>query len=266
MQIIQDYFIVLLDKKYNSDTTESGIIKINEAYLEEWAEAHLKHRRQFGIIINAPAQFSDTVVDVILPGPPEPRLFVSSEHIMNMENLGYTKVPQYYPSSYDEFTSVTLLDIARKTDIRAKDKVYFDYLATDEKNFLGPHKGGLLYMVRVDQIYCVVRDGKIIPQGEWCLVKPDMETWEDITSPKGVIMKAAPGAKFVAEYDENSEYIGHKMIIEGKYLNGFVHSIRDRADLKVGDKILYQRNADYTVVIEGEQLYVMKEEDILVKV
>jgi co-chaperonin GroES (HSP10) len=266
MKIIQDYFMVLLDQKYNSDVTESGILTLNPAYMEEWAEAHLKHRRQFGKVISAPLQFTDTVVDVTLPGGPEPRLFVSSEHIGEMVNAGYTRIPQYYPSSYDEFPAITLLDIAQKTDIRPGDKVYFDYLATDEDRILGPHKDGILFMIRVDEIYCVVRDGKIIPQGEWCLVRPDMETWEDITSPSGVIMKAAPGAKFEAQKDENNEFIGYKMVIEGKYLQGFIEHIRPRPDLKAGDKILYQRNADYTVIIEGEPLYVMKEEDVLIKI
>lgn len=268
MQILHDFFIVLIDKKYNSDQTPTGILTLNEAYMEDKAEGHLKHRRQFGVVIGTPAIFTDTLVDVIVPGMPEPRIFVSADHMQEKANMGFSKLPQYYPSSYDEFPQVTLLDIAQKTDIRKGDKIYFDYMSTEDKRFLGPHRDGNLYQIRVDEVYCSVRivDGKpqIITQGEWCLVEPDFETWEDITSPNGVITKAAPGAKFEPTFDdETGDQVDWKMVIEGKYLQGFVRHISNRKNVKAGDKIMYERNADYVVNIEGTAYYVMKESDLL---
>ena len=87
------------------------------------------------------------------------------------------------------------------------DKVYFGENATEEERFMGHFKGGLLFSVRVDEIQAVVRETKIFTgmkpqpriymQGGWVLVKLDMETWEEIISPWGVIFKAAPTASEV---------------------------------------------------------------------
>jgi co-chaperonin GroES (HSP10) len=255
MQIIHDYFIVLLDSKYNSGKTESGIIKLNEAYMEDWAEEHLKHRRQYGTILEVPAGYTDSMVDIVTPGLPEPRLFVSGEFIGHKVNQGYRKLPEYYPSTFESHEVITIKDIASKVNVKKGDKVYFDYLVTDPDRYLGKHNGGEMFMLRVDEIYCKVKKGaimnadgnfviEIVPQGGWCMVEPTMETWDEITTDAGIIIKPKP---------------------EAKYLDGTVRHIAERLDIKEGDRILYQRHADYTVTIEDVDYFVMKEEDILLK-
>lgn len=244
MQIIHDSYIVLVDKKYNTEETKSGIIPLSKAYMEDWAEEHLKHRRLYGTVMVVPRGFSDTVVDVILPGLPEPRLFVSGEYIERAMQLGNRRLPEYNPSSFDKFPEVTMADIASKVNVGTGQKIYFDYLATDPENFLGPYNEGELYKINVDQIYFAVREDKVEVQGGWCAVTPKMETWEDITTPSGIIKRPSPQAI---------------------YLEGIVKYISEREDVKVGDKIIYQRNADYAMNIEGENCYVMRESDILCK-
>lgn len=244
MQIIHDSFIVLVDKKYNTEETKSGIIPLAENYMEDWAEEHLKHRRLFGTVIVAPRGYSDTVVDVLIPGLPEPRLFVSGEYIEKLMQAGSKRIPEYNPSTFDKFPEVTMADIAAKVNVAVGQKIYFDYLATDPENFLGPYKGGELYKIDVSQIYFSVRDGKVEAQGGWAAVTPKMETWDDITTPSGIIKKPSP---------------------EAIALEGIVKFISNRPDLKVGDHIIYQRNADYVMNLEGEDCYVMRESDILCK-
>lgn len=242
MRIIHDYFIITIDQRYN---TGDGIIKINDAYMEDWAEEHLKYRRQYGVVITLPGAFSDTVTDIVTPGSPEPRLFVSGEYIERLLRMGYTRVPQYNPSTLEKFPEIKLSDIAKKVKVLPKDIVYFDQSVTDPENYLGKHNGQEMYKLRVDQIYCSVRNGQIIPQGGWCFVEPKMETWEEITTPSGIVKKPNP---------------------EAVYLEGFVRHIAAREDIKSGDHIIYQRHADYKMTIEGAEYYVMREEDLLCEV
>jgi co-chaperonin GroES (HSP10) len=254
MQIIHDYFIVLMDKKYNSEPTESGMIKVNEAYMEDWAEEHLKHRRQYGTVLEVPLGYTHELLDIVHIGMPEPRVFLSGDFIGKKVNEGFTKLPQYNPSTFDGFDLITLDDISKLVNVRKGDKIYFDYTVASPDRFLGKFGDkGDMYMVRVDEIYCSVRysrfkndDGNftyiIIPHGGWCLVEPAMESWEEIETESGILIKPKPTAR---------------------YLDGIVRHIRDRDDVKAGDRILYQRHADYTVSIEEIDYFVMKEEDIL---
>lgn len=246
MKIVHDYYIVLLESKYLSEETKSGVIQLNEAYMNEQVEDHIQHRRQYGLVMTVPNAISNEVVDIVIPGTPEPRLHVSGAYIDEMKARGYTRTPEYYPSSLDKFDEIFLKEIAAKVDVNKGEKIYFDYSATDDENFLGNHNGKYpMYKVKVDQIYCVVRDGVIIPQGGWCFVEPVMETWDEITTPSGIIKKPKP---------------------EAKYLQGYLRYSAPREDVKPGDHILYQRHADYKMTIEGEELYVMKDEDLLCKV
>lgn len=135
-----------------------------------------------------------------------------------------------------------MADIAKTVNVKVGDKVYFDYLATDPMNMLGNHPKGELYKIQVDQIYFAVQGGNVVAQGGWAAVTPVMETWESLTTPTGIIKKPKP---------------------EAIYLEGVVKHISDRPDVKIGDKIIYQRNADYAMKIEGVDCYVMRESDIL---
>jgi co-chaperonin GroES (HSP10) len=146
--------------------------------------------------------------------------------------------------TFDDFEKITLADIGRKTDIKRFDKIYFDYRVTEDDNLVGKHEGKELYKVRVDQVLCVIREDEIIVQGGWCLVEPNMETWEEITTKSGIVMKPQPQAK---------------------YLEGIVRHISPDYNIVAGDKILYEKHADWTVHIEGNDYYAIEESDILGK-
>lgn len=255
MKIISDYYIVLVDKRYKSDKTKSGMDAMNEAYLEDWAEDHLKYRTQSGTIIEKPAGFTETVVDIVTPGMPEPKLFISGDFIAQKLLAGYTKLPKYSPHTYEGFDVITLADIAKKVDVEIGDKVYFDYMVTEMDRYLGEFRGMSMYRLRVDEIYCAIDNAEIMnakgqegikvrPQGLWCLVEPNKDSWESITTKSGLLRKPKPDAK---------------------YLDGNVAFIQEREDIKPGDNIVYQRHADYAMKIEGNEYFVMKEEDILCK-
>jgi co-chaperonin GroES (HSP10) len=248
MIINLDYFLVTVDQKYESEITPSGIITTNAAFVDvnyKETDDRYRYKRIFGRVEACPRGFSNTTHSLVDPGIPAPTKYMSHDMICQRIRMGHREMSRrnYNPSSFDDFEKITLADIGRKTDIRRFDKIYFDYRVTEPDNLVGSHDGKELYKVRVDQILCSVRDGQIITQGGWCLVEPNMETWDEITTPSGIIMKPQPQAK---------------------YLEGVVRHIAD-GGIKPGDKILYEKNADWTVKVEGVDYYSIEEMDILGK-
>jgi co-chaperonin GroES (HSP10) len=258
MRILHDSYMVTIDQEFEVVRMKSGLDSLNAAYFEEEQESKYKFRRQWGTVINVPAVFTDDKdhpFDIIDTGIPQCRKFIPSELIQAMANQGYTKLPVYWPSTFDEFETITLADIGAKMGVKKGDKIYFDYQISDKENFLGMHNGAKMYKVNVDQIYCSVRRERskidrryrdvIYMQGGWVLVKPDVESWEEIKTATGLLRKPKP---------------------EAKALQGFVQHIRPGIDMKPGDHIVYIRHADYMVQIEGTMYYVMREDDILCRV
>ncbi len=242
--------MVTVDQRYESTISPNGIITLNSAWVNDETVERFAYKRIYGRIEACPLMFSDTIVRQIDPGFPNNREFISGEYIEKKVNEGY---PWYHKhaeyvyccSSYDGHETVTVADIAKDTDIRRFDKVYFGPNVTEPDNMLGMHKGKQLYKMRVDDIICVVRDGELLVQGSWCLIEPDMETWEEITTKAGIIMKPNP---------------------EARYLKGTIRHMQYREDISEGDHIMYVPGADWQLKIEGKEYYVIPTYDILCKI
>lgn len=249
MRINLDYFLVTVDKKYESSVRDSGIITVNDAWVDKTLEEtydRFQYKRIYGRVESCPLGYSDTTVSLVDPGIPAPRKYISHDMISAKVKEGYKHYGRhnYCPSTFEDFKKKTLRDVGRRLSIERFDTIYFDYRVTEDENLVGKHEGKDLYKVRADQIICSVKDGEIIPQGGWCLVEPNMETWEEITTKSGILMKSAPQAK---------------------YLEGIVRYISPLYNIKAGDKILYEIAANWTVNVEGKDYYAIEEEDILGK-
>lgn len=246
MQILKDFFMMTVDQRYESSISPSGIITLNTAWVNDETIERFDNKRIYGRIEACPVGFSDQVVELVDPGFPNPRKYISGEYIEEKVNRGYWKMNNnfYTCTTFEKHDTVTCADIAEKCDIRRFDKVYFDPRVTEPENRLGSHNGKELYKIRVDQIICTVRDGEILPQGEWCLVEPDMEDWSEIMSPKGIYMKPRP---------------------EAKHLRGIMRHFQHRDDIREGDKIIYMKGADWLLKIEGKKYYAIEAQDILAK-
>lgn len=265
MQLTNDYYLVLVDQLFESSVTPSGIITRNTAVIDEETEDRSEVKRRYGKVLEVPLNFTDTVVAPVDPGLPSPKRFVGHDWIEMMRMMGHKQGVRpydekvYYPSTFENYDVVTCADISKLVDAQPGDKVYFSENATEEERKMGPYQGGQMYAVRVDEIQAVVRkkavfEGynayqkpKIIMQGGWVLVKLDMETWEEITIPipgqeQGLIIKSTP---------------------EAKPLRGWVEAVNHRQDLKRGDHIIFERDADAPCTIEGQDYTLMKDEDIL---
>lgn len=268
MQLTNDYYLVLIDQLFESYTTPSGLISMNTAVVNSETEERSEHKRRYGTVLEVPLTFTDAHVSIVDPGMPHPRRFVGHEWIEMMRQAGYRQGVRayneraYYPSTFEKYDEITCRDVARGVDVKKGDKVYFSENATEEDRFMGPYKGGLMYSVRVDEIQAVVREGnvfqgysglkqkKILMQGGWVLVRLDMESWEEISIPipgqaVPLVVKSAP---------------------EAKPLRGWVEEVAPRPDLKRGDHIVFERDADAPCMVEGKELVIMKDEDILAKI
>lgn len=266
MQLTNDYYLVLVDQLFESSTTPAGIITMNTAVVNPETEDRTQHKRRYGKILEVPANFTDAHVDMVDPGLPSPRKYINHEWIEMMRQAGHRQGLRlyderaYYPSTFEKYDTITCADIAQKVDAKKGDKVYFSENATEEDRFMGKYQGGSMYAIRVDEIQAVVREMKIftgmkpqkriLMQGGWVLVENDMETWEEISIPipgqaVPLVVKAAP---------------------QNKPLRGWVREVAKRPDLKVGDHIVYERDADAPCVVEGKELVIMKDEDILSKI
>jgi len=256
--ILQDYFTVAIESRYNETKSKSGIILINTAWIDDRDMDRNEHKRIYGTVIGVPKIFSDTPYRAVDDGMPAYHKYVGHDDIVDKMNRGYKNHDDksYYPSTFEKYDVVTMADISKTTDIKEGDKVYFMPQATEDEHMIEKEKGMEVYRISVSEIICVVRTvidtddtgsvevgahRKIIMQGEWVLVKPNKESWDEITSRSGIIMKARP---------------------EAKWLEGIVaHSRHEH--LKVGAKIVYLPNADCPVKIEDEDYYVMPAQDVI---
>lgn len=260
-EILQDYFTVAIESKYKEGKTKSGIILLNTAWIDDGDMDRNDHKRIDGIVLSVPEVYSDNGYRAIDDGMPTYRKFVGHDDIIDRINRGYTNHNDktYYPSTFDQYDVVTMADIGKMVDVKVGDKIYFMPQVTEPENFLGKENGKDIYKVCVTDIICSVRNAasdafipagidllmpaKVSMQGEWTLIKPDMETWDEITTKSGIITKVAP---------------------DKKWLQGFVaHSRHDH--LVVGDKIVYLPNADCEVTVEEEKYFVMPVQDVIGK-
>lgn len=242
---IQDYYTVEIECRYNETKTKSGIILINTAWIDDTDMDRNQHKRIYGKVLAVPGTFSDTAYRAIDDGMPAYHKYVGHDDIVVRINEGYRNHAEksYYPSTFDKYDVVTRADIAKMVNVKASDKVYFVPQVTEDENLQEKEKGREVYLMCVTDLICVVRDGAVVTQGEWILIKPKMETWEEITTKSGIIMKPNP---------------------ESKWLEGVIaHS--HHPDRNVGDHIVYLPNADCPVKIEDEDYYVMPVQDVIGK-
>lgn len=251
MRELQDYFTVSVDRVYEhaGQKSKSGIIKLNENWIDPEEETRFVYKRLCGTIVSGPIQYSNAPSgDYIHVGVPEPKSNIGHDQIADFIKRGYKNWSRadYNPSTFDGYKMIPLSEYAKRISVRQGDKIYFTEVVTERENFLGPWgDGSMLFRCRVDNIICVVRDEQIIMQGTWVLVDPVMETWEDITTPAGVIAKVAP---------------------EGRPLQGIIKHIQTDDHYEVDDKIIYLPDSNWGLTVEERDCFAIREKEIICRV
>ena len=258
MTPIQDYFTVAIDCRYEEAKTKSGIILINTAWIDDDEGDRFQHKRIYGTVLSVPETYSDTPYRAIDDGMPAYHKFIGHDDIVDKINRGYRNHAEksYYPSTFDKYDVVTVADIAKRVDVKVRDKVYFTPQVTEPGNLLpDKHNGKEVYRINVTEIFAAVRadvkEGagglvlcdKIWMQGEWVLVKPNMETWDEITTKMGIIKKPRPESKWLEAIIAHSS---HKHLVPGM-------------------KVAYLPNSDWDLTVEGEKYFLMTAQDIIGK-
>ncbi len=251
-RLLRDFYLVWLSQVWENPS-KSGLVTSATAManngapvnaLEQLEDSH-ELRRRYGSVLEVPLMFSDNMVDIINPGSPQPRRYVGHDWIEAQHQ-------KQQPSTFEAYETVTMKDISKLVDVKQGDSVYFEPRATDVERYLGPYKEGHLFSVRVDEILCKTKKSpiflshqhhvqeKIFPQGGWVFVQIDMEDWADITTPSGIIMKVAPEA----------------LPLRGKCVAAQNSKLEKRT-------VLFERDADAPIDIDGRSLTCMRESDIL---
>jgi co-chaperonin GroES (HSP10) len=137
-------------------------------------------------------------------------------------------------------------------DFQLGDRVIFHFNCLEmarESNYVIEDETGYEYLaIMAELIYCTVRQGEIMPVGNNVLVKPIDETEADLRTRTGIITKAQKGKKaqegIVAVVGHN---MGRQVLIEK------------------GDNVLFSKDDDIPLRVEGQTYWRMKHEDILAK-
>lgn len=232
-----NYHIIKIDSVYDKRPTETGLTRLNEAHYREEKEMDRYERKLLtGTIYQVPLGYSEENFMPIDPGIPNYKTFIGHDHIQLQRNYGRDwGNEKYHPGLVDKIDFETIADYGAKIDAQIGEKVYFHPSVTEGEN----HLEGELYKCAVHEIIAVVRDGRMVPQGGYVLVTPHKDT--NLVSDTGLVV--AIDAEF-------------------KLLEGTVAYARQGADVKAGDSILFQDASDWKLLLEGEELYAMREEDI----
>jgi co-chaperonin GroES (HSP10) len=258
MQLLHDFYLVAVDQLFESGVTPSGIITSNTAIIHPEQEDRGEFKRRYGVVLEKPVGFSDLAISMVDPGLPPPKKYISHDWIEMMRTYGHTNYDGkfYYPSTFEKYEEITCKQIAELVDVEIGEKIYFDEKATEAERYMGTFEGKSLYSVRVDEIICSVREKlkktKVIAQGQWVLLKPKMEDWEDILIP-------IPGKP-------KEEWLQAKVSPDTVWLTGTVHAVNRRNDLQTGDTVIFMRDADAPITVEGEELTCMYNDEVLAKI
>ena len=237
--------MVSVDQLYESSVNKDGILTLASTWVNDKTIERFGHKRVYGRVEMCPLTFSNKVIELIDPGYPSPKIHISGEYIGRKRREGYkTDKLSYSPAGCDGYQVQTMADVARECDIRRFDKIYFDPIVTEPENYLGPHEKQHLYKILPSNIVCVVRDGEILMQGDWCFLEAIKETYDDITTPTGILMKPMPGEKF---------------------MQGRMMYYRDFPGVEQGDIVLHMPGLNWLFLCEGRTYYAVQREFIFAK-
>jgi co-chaperonin GroES (HSP10) len=202
-----------------------------------------QHRRIYGEIVATPHKLSDHILDRIETGLPLPTRYVSAEFVEAMAKSGERGWgKQSYKAGLFEpdFKRMSDLEMVAQDGDRAY--VNFDALTPDK--FVGKFQGHFIYYIRYNELICVVRKNHIIMTAEHTLAKPKTISMESSKTASGIYTQSTDKPEYLQAH---LWYVapGNKLGLYG------------------GMEIYYDTHADFKNTIEGEEFYVIKEEDIM---
>lgn len=262
----QDYIIIKTDKMFDDKVSYKGVDGrqlVFDPGFQPWL-----HVRTYGEVVSVPVHLS------AVPMPLQ-------------EPVG---TPSYHERSPIKFKHMRDIEPV----VKVGDKIYFHFNTISMQNLVkeeGKHPDRTYYFkVRYDQVICAIRDEyrvsgvpdgsksngerpiktthkRIIPVASYVLVEPDYETLDDILIPVYSSIKDKEGKPIPLPKEK---WIQSKVAPGYRDLKGTVKYVGDPlkgdvCEIKEDDKILFRKNADWMVKIEGENYFVIRQRHILGK-
>ena len=239
----QDYIIISTPVMFDSMVKYKGVDGkqlVFDPGFQPWL-----HVRTYGEIVSVPAHLS------AVPMPLQ-------------EPIG---TPSYHEKAPIKFKHMRDIE----PDAKIGDKAYFHFNTISMQNLVreeGKHPDKTFYFkVRYDQVICVIRDSRIIPISSYVLVEPDYETMDDILIPVYSSLKDKDGKPIPMPKEK---WIQSKVAPDYKDLRGTVRHVGpalkgDTCEIERGDKILFRKNADWMITVEGQKFFAIRQRHILGK-
>lgn len=264
MRILTDYAIVKFEKLLEDEHKIKG--QEGRKILLAVAQDPARNVRNYGELVSVPKKLSDKLIFAVNAlGPP---LYhrSSPNEVIYMNQVEIELEPGYRVYVHHN----AIVNALRDPDLIIKEEKQDD----DTTH----------YWVKVmyQDIFCAIVDGQYKMNATWTLVKPDFETWDDILKP---IPEIDDDGNLVLETvkqpDENGvfqtirrpkmkpkeQWLQLKVRPEAIYLRGFVEAVgkplkNEPQDIHIGDHIIYRKNADFEVTIEGINYFLIKQRHI----
>lgn len=239
---LTDYYLIKLDSKYEATFGETKILRpaISERIADEYDKGSGQggmnclynpefSKRKHGSVLQIPNKLSTLPIAPKLPGAPIPQPYVSGEAC---EKYGLGK-NGYEPYTYEpEFHTVHDL---YKVGCNVGDKIFFYHDAFDyEKPVLGED----IYAVHVKDVVAYMSNGVI-------------KAAHGFVIGQKVVKEVQIGSFVEFNQDPNK-----KNTLSAVYVS-------DQSEVSVSDVFMHVNNADYPIEIEGIEMFVVREKDIL---
>lgn len=148
--------------------------------------------------------------------------------------------------------------------VRPGDRIYYHFNTISEDNRLKEcfeDFTSKIYKVRYEHIFCLVRDGQIVPVGDYVLVEKTYDTDVQPVDVNGKeVMAKMTGSGLVTEIGVKPKTEVGTVAFIGPPLNG-----DPDLGLTAGDLVLFIKDSDWVNVIEGKEYYIMHQRDIMGK-
>ena len=149
----------------------------------------------------------------------------------------------------------------KDVELKVGDKIYFHHSVVQNNQKHKPERyhieestGDRLYICPYELIYCVVRDGVIIPLEDFIFCSEVKETKEELINPK-FFQKEVFESKQIPILSKKLEQVAMVEVINKR--------VSKEIDVKKGDKIFIMKDSDYGIRIEGIDYFRIMARNIL---
>jgi len=178
-------------------------------------------------------------------------------------------IPELYSPIGGIYNYKMMSDIEQ--EVQLGDRIYFKWRVTfNHKNLVAQSIDPPTWIFRVsyDNIYCAIRDSKIIMVGSHVLIDPVMESWDSILRPTYYDIKDKQGNLIPRPKEQ---WLQIKTAPSKKDKQGIVAEIGsplkgEKCYLSKGDKILFKPNMKSLIRIENKSYFVLRQDQIVCKV